>query len=110
MKSSSFFIALIALLVCGCSQPILVMPRPSFVPSDAHYVGGADGGVWVVLNHQEGANYTITFFGRKGASRHAFRMVGYKGAPEPISVSCLTGWDGVVMHLEDPKRKLILIK
>lgn len=110
MKSHTIFIAFLALVFCGCSQPIPAMPRPSFVPSEAHYVGGADGGVWVALNHQAGANYVITFFGRKGASRHAFKMVGSEGEPEPITVKCLTGWDGVVMHLENPLRKLILIK
>lgn len=86
------------------------IPRPAFAPSDAHYVGGADGGVWVTLDHQSGANYTITFFGRKGPSKHMFKMAGLDVSSAPISVESLKGWDGVVMHLGDAKRRLVLIK
>jgi hypothetical protein len=108
MKHILFVLALA--IIAGCStQP----SRPSTVPSDAFFVGGADGGVF--LRCSRNSSNTKTYqcsiyndFSGEVLSEGIF-AVAASGNPDfdPNDKGMYDSWDGRGLHLKDGR---VLIK
>jgi hypothetical protein len=114
LVSSPSILVLAVLVTIGClacagqaSEP----PRPASVPPDAIWVGGPDGGVFLVLEKRAG-DPPATYRGRVFADASGellfqgpLIMVPENHAPIDIrKPETFSGWDGESLHLADGAR------
>lgn len=73
--------------------------RPKSVPADAVWVGGPDGGVWIVLKRSDRdppGRYQAKIYYPSGDREYQGPLVLKPASPEPpaIDPAELEGWDG----------------
>ena len=103
-------IALFVLAASGCEsqEPVVVEPsKPSNVPSEAIWVGGIDGGVFVLIRDSESSDDGIYF----GEIYYVSGDVSYKGDlkiyPDNLlridfnNKESYQGWDGDTLYLRE---------
>lgn len=84
-----------------------VAERPAAVPAEARYVGGADGGVYVVVERTSGsapAAYQGEIYHANGELWYegGFVLVPAESEPiDPDAKGIFTGWDGDTLYLND---------
>lgn len=97
----SSLVAVLALAACGADNSANVpTTRPGNVPAEAKYAGGADGGVYVTVEHRAGSDYYIQVYLDAG-------YLAYKGpatlsefsAARTVTAADISGWDGEVLLL-----------
>lgn len=100
-----------ALVVAGCGNGstgrAAAPERPQNVPANAIWVGGADGGAFVVVEKQRGAKPHLYY----GEIYYESGGLWYKGRlalepatapfPDPKQANLLSAWDGDALHLGD---------
>lgn len=104
---SPFVLALAAASAC-VTTTIEPPPRPSGVPAEAIWVGGADGGVFVVVTASgagpEGTYVVKAYADATGETVFDGHMrLDPPGGDAPYmkDPKTFTGWDGDHMHLRD---------
>jgi hypothetical protein len=100
-------LVVLATLVWGCTQNGSEPARPAGLPSDAFWLGGPEGGVFVSLKRHEERGSTSY----SGAVYHPDGSVWYKGSfvlepasgkpVDPSDRQQFAGWDGTQLLLED---------
>lgn len=97
--------ALVFILLAACTQSVEISEpaKPSSVPTTAMWVGGIDGGVFVVLNDIDQGYY--------GEIYHQNGDIAYKGTftastedlPKASELSKIdfTGWDGERLYVQE---------
>lgn len=103
IKSISLLLCISFLTACTQSVEIEEPTQPSSVPSTAMWVGGIDGGVFVVLNDTDQGYY--------GEIYHQNGDIAYKGpftastedVPKASELSKIdfTGWDGERLYIQE---------
>jgi hypothetical protein len=96
----------VAVVLVACDQPSREPARPTGLPTEAFWIGGADGGVFVRLQRPDTAHDAYS-----GAIYHPDGSVWYEGrfslepaGSAPVDAEDrqrLTGWDGTQILLDD---------
>ncbi len=117
-KSGVVFLAIAASLALvfatGCEVEVVsngngAPSRPSGVPDSAVWLGGADGGVFIVLEKREGTPaelYHGSIYHESGALAYRGRLAVKSTAQPPVDVNdphAFVGWDGDRLNLEDDR-------
>jgi hypothetical protein len=104
----TFVVALLVLLM-GCKVRFSEPPRPSGVPKESLWVGGADGGVFVQIREVTKSNSMyrmVVYHGRTGEilfrGLAELRPAG-KGRLNIDDPGSYSGWDGEKMILSDER-------
>ena len=92
-------------IAVGCMQDSAGEPRrPPAVPARATWVGGPDGGVFVVLRATTATTYAGTVYYPDGSIWYAgtfvLRPLGAR-AFDPARAKQLSGWDGTKLLIDD---------
>lgn len=111
LKNKSWLIFITALFIlvslgCESQEPVVIEPdKPSSVPSEAIWVGGVDGGVFVLIKESESPENGEYW----GEIYYVSGNVSYKGYlkahPENLSHmdfnsrESYQGWDGDTLYL-----------
>ncbi|MBU2869699.1 hypothetical protein [Colwellia sp. E2M01] len=84
-----------------------IPPRPESIPKSSLWVGGPDGGVYVVLdkkNNENGAVYNAKIFHSEGSISYIGKLI-INTSKNPSfdfnDTSFYTGWDGDTLYLKD---------
>lgn len=106
------FVVLFVFVVSGCESQepvVLEVSKPSSVPSEAIWVGGIDGGVFVLVSESESSNEGVYF----GEIYYVSGDVSYKGILKIYPDNDLSidfhsqesyqGWDGDTLYLREGK-------
>lgn len=106
----TLIIALFVLVASGCEsqEPVVVEPsKPPNVPSEAIWVGGLDGGVFVLIRDSDSSGDGIYF----GEIYYVSGDVSYKGDlkiyPDNLlridfgNKESYQGWDGDTLYLRE---------
>lgn len=109
-------VAAAMLLAQACSEPEArsasseaSRERPEAVPADARFVGGADGGVYVVVERADGsseAGYQGKIYHSNGELWYEGQLVLVPADADPVdlgSQGIFTGWDGDTLYLNDQR-------
>lgn len=107
----------VALLIAPCvflgckakrsASEAVIPARPTNVPTGAAWVGGADGGAFVVISHQATDPrhvYRGQVFHDTGSLWYSGRLSLEPPGSEPVtsvSPGLFTGWDGEALYLAD---------
>jgi hypothetical protein len=99
-------VAVVAVVMFGCGRASNAPARPAGLPSEAFWIGGADGGVFVRLAASEAAAdaYSGAIYHPDGSLWYEgrFRLEPVGSAPfEADDHERLTGWDGTQILLDD---------
>jgi len=105
----SALVGLLLLAALGCQLEYAAgdPPRPENVGSDAAWIGGPDGGVWVTLRPDAASGqgiYHAKIQHETGSSEYEgpLRLERANGGSEAsIDVSLIEGWDGDELLLSD---------
>jgi hypothetical protein len=97
-------IVVAALLVVGCSRRISSPPRPSGVPADAVWAGGADGGSFIkcAFDSATGLDLCSVFNDYTGETeaRGRYRVDG-KSRAQDAGQFAYSAFDGKKIYLKD---------
>jgi hypothetical protein len=99
-------------MLLGCprvtvSEEVEPPPRPSGVPRSTFWVGGLDGGVFVIVEKRDadpGHIYRGTIYSESGTVRYAGRLAMVPQSGQGFdyrAAQSFTGWDGDTMSLID---------
>ena len=91
--SSSALAVLTALWTMACDGKVEPPPRPTNVPTEAVWAGGADGGDWFACRLETGARYDCSIYSdHDGVLNVRGTFVRIRsGAPEPSDQLAFTG-------------------
>lgn len=82
-------------------------PRPESIPQSALWVGGPDGGVYVVLDNKSNENpaiYNAKIFHSEGSTSYIGKLIINTPTNPSFDfndTSFYTGWDGDTLYLKD---------
>ena len=85
----------------------VIPPRPESIPQSALWVGGPDGGVYIVLDNKNNENstvYNVKVFHSEGSTSYIGKLI--INTPNNPSfdyndITLYTGWDGDTLYLKD---------
>ncbi len=106
----SYVLFLLSLFLLGCEQdtPVIAEPsRPSNVPAASVWVGGVDGGVFVLVNKsksQDNDEYFSEIYYVSGDLSYKGSMKIFPpGSPgfETTNKESFRGWDGDTLYLKN---------
>lgn len=100
-------IAIVFVFMLSCTFRTADPPRPKGVPPEAVWVGGPDGGVFLIVREATGApdTYLLTVYhdrtGEVWYNGPAAVQPPGKGKLEPARAETFSGWDGEKLILTD---------
>lgn len=103
-----FLLLWLALLLAACSSPDSTPGRPQSVPGAAMWIGGADGGAWVLLKKNPGDPeyvYRVEVYGDQAGDKWyigRLEVSPQSGPGVPLDKPEAFGvWDGDSLLLQD---------
>ena len=109
MKRLIWFAALtLAISSCELQEATVAPPvKPAAVPEQAFWIGGHEGGVFILISKQQGADayFGTVYFDTSGEVWYQGEFQYTGDAPfEVTSRSSYTGWDGDFLFLANGQR------
>ncbi len=103
-----WFFFVLTILLASCSSESYEPTRPTSVPNEAMWLGGIDGGAWVLLRKQENQPdyiYYAEVYGDQAGDPWYFgrlEVIPHSKPNVPLNISEAYGvWDGDNLLLED---------
>ena len=113
-----FFIIISVVILRGYLYHVeisaVIPPRPDNIPQNALWVGGADGGVYILVQDNSSENsaiYDAEIYYSEGSISYKGRLM-INPVDNPIfnysDVNSYSGWDGDILYLQDGRQLTIV--